>query len=381
MPVKLVTRTRRFERLTSSLVRRAIVSFLLVGLALAGCTSDEPAARPTPSPTVTSPSPTPAPPPPAAPLLAPLTGLPIKDPRILRRPALAIKIDNHTAARPQAALDRADIVYEEPVEGGITRFIAIYHSRDASSVGPVRSARLTDLQVLAEYGRPLLAFSGAARYVLRAVRKADLVSMPHGAYGRLYRRTGRAAPHNLFTSTSALWHAARSRNHSPPPVKFEYGELFPPPPGPAVAASPGATPSPTPGRWARGRHITVPFGGAWTAVWRYDLRLRKYVRFHASRPHRAGNGTQISAANVLVLRVGTQRKSRAAARHGTPELALVGSGQAILFRDGVAIVGRWTRARNNASTRFTDALGRSFQFNPGITWVEIVPTKIRARFR
>jgi hypothetical protein len=362
-------------------VRRAVVSFLLVALALAGCTSDEPSAQPTPtpSPTVTTPSPTPTP---AAPALAPLTGLPVGDPRILQRPALAIKIDNHTAARPQAALDRADIVYEEPVEGGITRFIAIYHSRDASSVGPVRSARLTDLQVLAEYGRPLLAFSGAARYVLRAVRKADLVSMPHGANGRLYRRvSGRAAPHNLFTSTAALWRAARSRHTSPPPVKFEYGDLFAPPPGPAAAASPGATPSPTPGRWSRGRHITVPFGGAWTAVWRFDLRLGKYVRFHASRPHRAANGNQISAANVLVLRVGTQRKSRAAAEHGTPELALIGSGQAILFRDGVAIVGRWTRSRNNAPTRFTDALGRPFQFNPGITWVEIVPTKIRARFR
>ncbi|MGH2784837.1 MAG: DUF3048 domain-containing protein [Actinomycetota bacterium] len=364
-------------------MRRVIGSFLLLVVALAGCTGNEPTAAPTdsPSPSPTTASPTPAPKP-APPLLAPLTGLPVGDARILAKPALAIKIDNHTDARPQVALDRADIVYEEPVEGGITRFIAIYHSRDASTVGPVRSARLTDLQVLAEYGRPLLAFSGAAQYVLRAVRKADLVSMPHGAYGGLYRRNSSnwVAPHNLFTSTSALWHAARNRNHSPPPVKFEYGDLFAPPPGPAVVASPGATPSPTPGRWPRGRSIYVRYGGAYNASWRYDLRLGKYVRFNGSRMHRMLNGTPITASNVLVIRVGTQRKSQAAAEHGTPELALVGSGQAILFRNGVAIVGRWTRARSNAPTRYTDMLGRPFQFAPGVTWVELAPTKVKAGY-
>ena len=298
------------------------------------------------------------------------------------RPALAVKIDNHTAARPQVGLDKADIVYEEPVEGGITRFIAIFHSRDAATVGPVRSARLTDLAVLGEYGRPLLSFSGAASYVLRAVRKADLVSLPHGAYGSLYYRSGGyAAPHNLFTSTISLYRAARDRHTSPAPVKFEYGSVLSAPPGPQPSVSPEATPTPVPGRWPRGRQVTVPFGGAWTAVWKYDARIGRYVRFHASRMHRTTNGQPVTAANVLIMRVGTQHKSQAAAEHGTPELALVGSGEAVLLRNGVRIVGRWTRARANAPTRFVDQLGRAFQFNPGVTWVELVPTKIKPRYK
>ena len=202
---------------------------------LSACTGSTPAAGPSSSPSTTpiaSPSPTPPPP-----VLAPLTGLQLTSAAILTRPALAVKIDNHTGARPQVGLHLADIVYEEPVEGGITRFIAIFHSRDASKVGPVRSARLTDLQVLAEYGRPLLAFSGAAGYVLKAVRKANLVSLPHGAYGSIYRRDSSqwVAPHNLFTSTKDLWRVARDRNTSPAPAKFGFGALVAPP-----------TPAPTP---------------------------------------------------------------------------------------------------------------------------------------
>jgi hypothetical protein len=365
-------------------VRRFFISFLLLALALGACTDTEPRAEPTAGPTTESPSATPTPAPkPAPPLVAPLTGLPLKDARILQRPALAVKIDNHTAARPQVGLDKADIVYEEPVEGGITRFIAIFHSRDASTVGPVRSARLTDLQVLNEYRRPILAFSGAASYVLRAVRKASLVSLPHGAHPSLYHRASSyAAPHNLFTSTLALFHAARNRHTSPAPVKFAYGaNVLTPPPVPQPSVSPGATSTPAPGRWLRGRQVTVPFGGAWTAVWKYDARIGKYVRFHASRMHRNANGVPVTAANVLIMRVGTQRKSQAAAEHGTPELALVGSGEAVLLRNGVRIVGRWTRARNNAPTRFVDQLGRAFLFNPGVTWVELVPTKIKPRYK
>jgi hypothetical protein len=362
--------------------RSAFVAGLLVlGLLVTACTGSEPNALPSESPSPT-PSMTPSPTPPP-PVLAPLTGLKLASAAILGRPALAVKIDNHTGARPQVGLDKADIVYEEPVEGGITRFIAIFHSRDASKVGPVRSARLTDLDVLAEYGRPLLAFSGAAAYVLKAVRKANLVSLPHGAYGSIYRRDSSrwVAPHNLFTSTKDLWRVAAKRNTSPAPVKWAFGAPASPPPAPVAVTSPGATPTPAIARWPRGVKATVPFGGAWTSVWQFDYRLGRYMRFHGSVPHRAVTGTQLSAANVLVMRVATQRNNSQAAAHGTPELALVGSGEAVLLRDGVRIAGRWARTRLGAATTFTDSLGRPFVFAPGNTWVELVPTKIKPRYK
>ncbi len=316
-------------------------------------------------------------------MLAPLTGLPASSAANLGRPALAVKIDNHTDARPHLGLDKADIVYEEPVEGGITRFIAIFHSRDASKIGPIRSARLTDLDVLAEYGRPLLSFSGAAQYVLRAIRKANLVSLPHGAYGSIYRRDNSRwfAPHNLFSSTVSLWRVARNRNTSPAPQKWAFGPLIAPPPAPVPSVSPGATPTPATSAWPKGRRVTVPFGGAYDADWRYDGGFGRYFRFNGSVAHRLVNGTQISAQNVLIVRVGLQKRNQAAAEHGTPELALVGSGEAVLLRDGVRIVGRWSRARLGAPTRFTDSLGRAFVFKPGITWVELVPTKLKPRYK
>ena len=92
-------------------------------------------------------------------VVAPLTGLPVKNPKVLTRPALVVKIDNHKEARPQAGLNQADIVYEEIVEAQITRFFTIFHSLDASPVGPIRSARTTDVNLLNQLNRPLFTWS------------------------------------------------------------------------------------------------------------------------------------------------------------------------------------------------------------------------------
>lgn len=370
--------------LRRSMLRRAPFALLAVAVALAACVgSSSPAGAPgtgSPSPSRTESPPPPPPPPP----IAPLTGLEVESEAIVRRPALAVKIDNATGARPQVGLERADIVYEEPVEGGITRFIAVFHSQGAPRVGPVRSARLTDLDVLAEYGRPLLSFSGAAGYVLRAVARADLVSLEHGRFGSLYRRDGsRPAPHNLFSSTQELWRAARNANATPAPSLFAFGDLPDPPPA-ATAASPSpgeASPSPPSPSWPSGARVTIPFAGSsWTAIWRWNADAGRYVRAHGTGPHRAATGRRIGAENVIVMRVRTQRRNQAAAARGTPELRLVGSGQAVLLRDGVRIPGRWSRASLDEQTVFTDMRGRPFVLAPGQTWIELVPTRIRPRY-
>ena len=338
-------------------------------LALSACTTSSPNVAPSQSPSPSATSPTPAPPP----AFATLTGLRLKDPATNRRPALAVKIDNHIDGRPQVGLDRADVVYEEPVEGGITRFIAIFHSQDATKVGPVRSARLTDLEVLREYGKPLLSFSGAAGYVLKAIRKSEfLVSLPHGRFPSIYRRDSSRwfAPHNLFTSTKDLWRVGRGTSATPAPVLFGFGEPAPPPP------STGAIP-----RWPRGRKATIPFGGSYTAVWSYDGGSGRYLRWHGNVKHRTLTGGQVTAANVLVMRVATTRSNRDAAAHGTPELELVGSGEFVLLRNGIRIAGRWSRARPGAPTRFTDELGRPVLLAPGNTWIELVPTRIVPKYR
>ncbi|MFY9588056.1 MAG: DUF3048 domain-containing protein [Actinomycetota bacterium] len=362
---------------------RLLALVLALGLLLGACTDSTPSAKDktSPSPSISASTPVP----PAPPPIAPLTGLRTTA-AILKRPALAIKIDNHSDARPQVNLDRADIVYEEPVEGGITRFIAVFHSRDADKIGPVRSARLTDLDVLAQFNRPLLAFSGAATYVLRAVRVAVrnklIISMPHGAFGGLYRRDNSrwVAPHNLFTSTGGLWRAARSRRPGPAPKLFTFGALVPPPPLPVAASSATPSPTPIPRAFPAGRRVIVPFGGAYTADWRYAGRYRKYLRWTGGRSHRLVGGRQISASNVVIMIVRTSSKNRAAARKGTPQLGLVGSGPVVLYRNGVRVTGRWSRANLRSPTRFTDGFGRPMIFAPGNTWFELVPTRIHPRY-
>ncbi len=331
-------------------------------------------------PSPTSPAPSASARPPRV-VYGPLTGLPVASKARARRPALAVKIDNAVAARPHAGLDRADIVYEVPVEGGVTRFIAIFQSRDAATVGPIRSSRLSDIDVLAEYGRPLLAFSGAAGYVLAELPKANVVLLPHGSNGSIYwRQSGRFAPHNLMSSTRALYAAARGGNATPAPRLFGFDarvlRRFPT----ALRWEPSASPSPL---WPSGEGVRVPFSSeSWTAVWRYHARTGLYRRAHGSVPHRAADGKRITARNVIVMRVGSQVGGRpGGAGASTPQLQLVGSGAAVLLRDGVRINGRWSRSSAADRTVFTDDRGRPFALAPGNTWIEVVPTTVRPSYR
>jgi len=321
----------------------------------------------------------PSPPPPPPP--APLTGLPVSSEDVLDRPVLAVKIDNHTAARPHVGLDRADVIYEEQVEGGITRFIALFHSRDASRVGPIRSARVNDISVLRDWGRPLLAYSGAARYVRDQLRTARLVRVPHAT--DWWRDRGRPAPHNLFAGTKILWRAARGTTATAPEALFSFGEVAAPPPGKAATASPGpdatgspaVTPEPA---WPRARTLRIPFAGSnWTAAWSYHAKTGLYRRSHGSAPHKLANGSRVTARNILVLHFKT-RPPGPRAPHPQPEIIFEGSGKATLLRDGIRIDGRWSRA--NGRTTFTDGQGRPFVFAAGATWVELVPRGVPTRY-
>src|SRR5262245_2320966 len=111
---------------------------------------------------------------PAPPPTCPLTGLRPKGGTVPRRPALAIKVENLPLARPQTGLDSADIVYEEPVEAGITRFIVVYQCSEAARVEPVRSGRLEDPDILVQFGHPLFGYAGAVQAVVRKVKRTGL---------------------------------------------------------------------------------------------------------------------------------------------------------------------------------------------------------------
>ena len=274
------------------------------------------------------------------------------------RPALAIKVENLPEARPQAGLDRADMVYEEPVEGGITRFIAIYQCLDANRVGPVRSARLTDPPILIQFGKQtLFGYAGGVPRVERAVADTGLHDVNYeapAAVSAYTRDPRRDAPHNLYTSTQALYKAGHTDNGRPSPI-FRYG--------------PGIFPK------ARNvRSIHLDFSPSADVFWRWNPKKQMYLRFHGDEPHMLEGDVQVSAANVVVLVVHLKDSGIVdVAGNPSPEVEAVGSGKCLVLRGGRMVVGKWVRNSEKELTRILDPSGHPIRLHPGRTWVELFP--------
>ncbi len=288
----------------------------------------------------------------------PLTGTNAPGSAIGPRPALAIKVENHPLARPQAGLNEADIVYEEPVEGGLTRFIAVFQCSASGRVGPVRSGRTTDPNVLRQFGAAIFGYAGGVPIVKREVPQAGLTDVNYIVAAPAYTRDdARAAPHNLYTSTAALRKAAASKAEAPAPV-FSY----------ALDLAQ---------RSRKARVVHLPFSGYSDVYWRWSARESAWLRWHATVPHVVEGDEQVSATNVVVQVVGVSASSIIdAAGNASPEVDLVGSGKAYVFRDGRVIIGRWERPTLEDVTRFITKDGAVIALAPGRTWVELLPDSV-----
>ena len=317
-----------------------------------------PAPGPAPTPATAPPAPVTTTTQPVGGPTAPLTGLRIEDPALVARPALAVKIDNFDAPRetavPQSGLPGADIVFEELVEGNITRLVAIFHSRQPGRVGPVRSARTTDLAILPQFGRALLAWSGGNKGVTAAVRaNPSIIDVGVGvAPGAYARDRGRRAPHNLYVSADGLFGRAPAGTAGPGPL-FQYRTPGQPNP-PGAVGSAGVDLA-----WG-------PFSVA-PVSWRWDSGTQLYVRSQAGRAHSDASGKRITAANVVVL-VTPYGQSPADTR--SPEAHTVGSGEALVYTNGGVIRGRWDRPDVRRPAAIS-ANGAPILLTPGNTWIEL----------
>lgn len=292
--------------------------------------------------------------------LCPLTGLRAPGGRVPEHAALAVKVENLPEARPQWGLDKADIVFEEPVEGGITRFIAVFDCQAADRIEPVRSARLVDPQILEPMGRILFAYSGAIQPVVNEVDASTSLLEDVGGYkagGAYWRDLDRYAPHNLETSTAALYSAAAGLHYpqKPPVAIFSYGR-------PVLGGTPAAA-----------VNIHYPLDvTTWT--WHRDTGLW-YRSYSDTGAALQGDGSQIAASNVVVMMVNeypTQYTEDALGSHEN-ELTLKGSGPAWVFRDGAQFFGRWERPLLDHPTKFVETNGTTITLTPGNTWEELVP--------
>ena len=283
----------------------------------------------------------------------PLTGLPVTDPAAAERPAMVVKIDNNKSARPQSGLNEADIVFEEIVEVQ-TRFAAVFHSTGSDPVGPIRSGRTQDIDLLGSFDRPLFVWSGGNRNVTRAIEESDLVDLSaqknmNYQGGGFFRYDQRSSPHNLYAQTSMLWTLAPA-DAAAPPQQFEY-----------LGADEEAA-----GDSASG--ATGDMDGL-AVDWAWDAASGLYSRSSAGVPHLdAVSGGQVTTANVVVMEV-VYRPSPADAR--SPEAQTIGSGTALVFTGGKVVTGTWTRTDRLSPVVLTDASGEPILLTPGRTWVEL----------
>ena len=286
----------------------------------------------------------------APPPVAPLTG----GPGDFRRPALIVKVDNVSAARPQSGLRQADIVIEEPVEGNLTRLAAVFQSRDASVVGPVRSMRTSDLELLPMFGRPLFAASGGNGGVVPQLHQANVVDIGNNVSGQgFWRAPGRPAPHNLFSSTPALYQKAPEAPPPPKPI-FQYlrhGER----PGPGAQPVHG---------------IALRFGGAEVSRFTWDPAAQIWRRSQNGTPHMAADGLQIGPRNVVVAEIDYDLSGQLG--RSVPHAIVTGSGPAVVLTQGQAIRGSWVRPSLLHRLKFVAADGRTeIKLTPGQTFIEL----------
>src|SRR5499427_6612377 len=266
-------------------------------------------------------------------LRSPFTGEPVPS---LNR-VLAVKIDNIVLARPSTGLTRADIVYAIPVEGGLSRLMAVFSSHYPPVAGAVRSAREDDLQLLRQFGRPAFAYSGATAALLPYIhRTARIVDLYAGIASGYYRDSSRVAPYNLYAHPRELLGQAprASQAHD---IGFRFG---PPPPG---------------GKAIRSTSVSYPaasFRFTWSAA-----KGRWLVSMDGA-PAVTTDGGRLSPATVVIQHT-TVRTSRFLEYGKPPPYAeSVGSGTALVLRGGKAWTTHWSRPHANAGTTYTTTSGK-----------------------
>jgi hypothetical protein len=281
----------------------------------------------------------------------PLTGVPLgPGETVPDRPAIAVKIDNvECAHRTQQGLNNADTVFEEIVEGRLTRFAAIYHSQGADPVGPVRSGRSQDVDLLGAFQRPLMVWSGGNGGVVQFISESDIINLSAQNHGPGYFRAGNCrSPHNLWNNTDSVWPATPPEAGRPIPI-FQYVD-----PGSTVPGTPAS-------------YMTATIGVN-SVQWDWDAASGTYVRSENGRPHTLEDGSQVSTNNVVVL-VLEYRTTPWEAK--SPEGVSVGSGAAAVFSNGTVQVGTWSRNDRTEPFTLTAADGSPIKLAPGRTFVEL----------
>jgi len=268
-------------------------------------------------------------------------------------PSLGVKIDNHPEARPQIALNRADIVFEELVEGGLTRYLAVWHSDVPPEIGPVRSVRPMDPDLITPFGG-MIAYSGGQDQFVEMMLAAPVENLVFdfddtGLFARADERPG---PHDVILDAGEAMR--RFASLPAPPVQFAYGTADPLA-APALAAAPTS-------------RIDLPFSEGSPRSWEWDPAASAWVRSQDGAPDVEASGERVRATNVVTLKVGVEWP------YGdVPRTVVVGTGEAWVSVAGRSAHGTWSKDSPGAPFVLTGEDGTPLRLAPGTTWVELVP--------
>jgi hypothetical protein len=258
-------------------------------------------------------------------------------------------------AHPQASINQADVVYEEMVENSSTRLMAMFQSTDTGPIGPVRSARPTDVLLFTPLNRPLFAWSGANTWVRDMIVNSNIVDVGNTpAVDQYYREGGRVAPHNLFIQGYTAMLASHQSDAGAPPALFAYR-------APNDPLGAGARP-------VGSVNITWgPYGGNAPVDYVWDPGAGGWMRSQGGVPHVDSDGMQVAPPNVIIQFVNYENNA------GLPDGQLVGNGVAWVLTAGNIVEGTWVKPAPETPTQYLDATGAPIKLTPGRTWVALAP--------
>jgi len=288
--------------------------------------------------------------------VSPFTGLPITKNYYKR--AVAVSIENSPAARPQSGLNEAKLVYEFMLEGGITRFLAIFWPEVPEKIGPIRSARPALVKTAQSYDAVFL-HAGASPDGFAILAVNDILHLDQLYKSQYFWRSSkRSAPHNLYSGEEPL------KNYLDNLAEKEYPEQFN-----FLTASVVSD-------FEEAENISIDYWGPYKVLYEYISLENNYLRFLNSRdnPHLVENGDQLKAKNIIVQYVKTSTKDR----EGRQDIDLKSGGKMKLFRDGLVIKGSWEN-NDNQITYFNTA-GEEIELNRGQTWIQVVPNSTEVTY-
>ena len=277
----------------------------------------------------------------------------------LARASVTAKIDNHWDARPQVGLELADIIFEELVEGGITRYVAVWHSDVPELLGPIRSIRPMDPDIASPFGGIIFYAGGQPQYV-RMMRDAPVYNAIHGQSDTanfMYRSTDKSAPHNVLVRARDF--VAAHADIAAPAQQFAFSLD-------AVSSTAAKEGAPT-------AAIHTTFSAGFTPSWSYDASAQLWLRAQDGKPDLASTGSQLSATNVVVMRVPISYGN-------VPKTEMLGSGEAWVSTGGGTVHATWHKASAAAPIRLVDDSGIDIRLGAGNTWIELVPNRGEVSF-